>query len=659
MSLDSVLGPARRERLRNTSVLMVGAGGIGCELLKNLILSGFGTIHVVDLDTITLSNLNRQFLFRHKDIDRSKALTVVEAVQSFNYDNCTLEGHHGNIMDTDKFPIEWWDQFSYIFNALDNLEARRYVNKMALFLHKPLMESGTTGYDGQIQPIFPYVTECFECQPKVTPKTFPVCTIRSTPSQPIHCITWAKEFLYHQLFDDEKDGGQPEVGGAVEGNDGSDNQPPENAPDASTVIQNLVDKEALEADSLDQQEIDNLLRESNELAELRRMVLDPKSLFARDMIHKIFQVDIERLIAIESLWKSRRLPEPLDMLGIQHKLDQLLLEPEAESILVRDTSVWSELENLYVLIRALESLQQRICSEETSIPFDKDDEDALNFVVAAANLRSMVFHIEVMSKFDIKQIAGNIIPAIATTNAIISGFLVLASLDFYNNDDLEEGKANAEQSSNGLGALDPQSGLAINHSYGSAPHTASTVFTSIRPNKYVTAAGVSPPNPRCPACSSARGILQLSQKQPLTVKQLVDAIKDKYGYLDIGLILGKSRLIYDVDFDDNEDRQVFDVGMASGVVLQVQDEDDELENLEFYIAVGDDNLLPEVAIGKKLHEQDEEDNNKEDEIVVDVDGDDVVETVPSTGAPAGGAPTEVGDDGMPPAKRQRVQDIVN
>lgn len=53
---------------------MVGAGGIGCELLKNLVLTGFGEIHIVDLDTIDLSNLNRQFLFRNEHIKKSKAL---------------------------------------------------------------------------------------------------------------------------------------------------------------------------------------------------------------------------------------------------------------------------------------------------------------------------------------------------------------------------------------------------------------------------------------------------------------------------------------------------------------------------------------------------------------------------------------------------------
>lgn len=55
-------------------VLMVGAGGIGCELLKNLVLTGFGEIHIVDLDTIDLSNLNRQFLFGMQHIKKSKAL---------------------------------------------------------------------------------------------------------------------------------------------------------------------------------------------------------------------------------------------------------------------------------------------------------------------------------------------------------------------------------------------------------------------------------------------------------------------------------------------------------------------------------------------------------------------------------------------------------
>jgi ubiquitin-like 1-activating enzyme E1 B len=61
------------------------------------------------------------------------------------------------------------------------------------------------------------------------------------------------------------------------------------------------------------------------------------------------------------------------------------------------------------------------------ITFNKDDDDTLDFVTASANLRSIVFGIETKSKFDIKQMAGNIIPAIATTNAIVAGLCVLQS----------------------------------------------------------------------------------------------------------------------------------------------------------------------------------------------------------------------------------------
>ncbi|KAG6008715.1 hypothetical protein E4U43_000101, partial [Claviceps pusilla] len=68
------LGPSLNSAVKQTRVLMVGAGGIGCELLKNIVLTGFAEAHIVDLDTVDLSNLNRQFLFRQEHIKKSKAL---------------------------------------------------------------------------------------------------------------------------------------------------------------------------------------------------------------------------------------------------------------------------------------------------------------------------------------------------------------------------------------------------------------------------------------------------------------------------------------------------------------------------------------------------------------------------------------------------------
>ena len=122
-SLVTIIGEDSYKKLRSSRCLLVGAGGIGSELLKDIILMEFGEIHIVDLDTIDLSNLNRQFLFRQKDIKQPKSTTAVKAVQHFN--NSKLVPYQGNVMDISTFPLHWFEQFDIIFNALDNLAARR------------------------------------------------------------------------------------------------------------------------------------------------------------------------------------------------------------------------------------------------------------------------------------------------------------------------------------------------------------------------------------------------------------------------------------------------------------------------------------------------------------------------------------------------------
>ncbi len=170
---------------------ITGAGGIGCEILKNLVLVGVMNIEVIDLDTIDVSNLNRQFLFRPKHVGMSKAIVAAEAVKIFNPD-VNIKAHHGNIKDS-KFGIEYFKTFSLIMNALDNVDARKHVNRLCLSSNICLIDSGTTGYKGQVQPIMKGITVCYECKPKQTQKVYPICTIRSTPDKPVHCIVWAKE----------------------------------------------------------------------------------------------------------------------------------------------------------------------------------------------------------------------------------------------------------------------------------------------------------------------------------------------------------------------------------------------------------------------------------------------------------------------------------
>ena len=104
---------------------MVGAGGIGCELVKNLVLSGFQDIMMIDLDTIDYSNLNRQFLFRAKHVGRSKADVAREVALEFPNDTGTaIKSDHANIKEQ-RFTLEFFGAFSIVLNALDNVEARR------------------------------------------------------------------------------------------------------------------------------------------------------------------------------------------------------------------------------------------------------------------------------------------------------------------------------------------------------------------------------------------------------------------------------------------------------------------------------------------------------------------------------------------------------
>ncbi|KAI5286035.1 E1 ubiquitin-activating protein uba2 [Ascosphaera aggregata] len=432
------------KRLKSSKVLLVGAGGIGCELLKNLVLSGFGNINVIDLDTIDLSNLNRQFLFRYEHIKKSKALIAKDVASKFR-PGVNIQAHLANIKDP-QFSVDWFASFDIVFNALDNLEARRHVNRMCLAADVPLIESGTTGFNGQVQ-----------------------------------------------------------------------------------VIRKLAE------------EIENLRREAQALQAIRSAM--GSSDFPQKVFDKVFHSDIKRLRQMEDMWRTKRPPEPLlfsDVASHARNVDA--------SIASKGQRPWSLEENLSVFTDSLTRLsnryQQQLTGSDPSdaprpiILFDKDDVDTLDFVSAAANLRSFIFGIPLQSKFNIQQMAGNIIPAIATTNAMTAALCVLQAFKVMKGDYSNAGMLFLERS----GA------------------------------RAISCDTVRPPNPNCPVCSTVMVRIGVDPKTA-TLGDLVEKIcREKMGYGEEFSIVAGIGTIYDPDLEDNLPKKLTDFDVVDGGQLTVVDE---------------------------------------------------------------------------------------
>ncbi|KAI7905442.1 uncharacterized protein BX663DRAFT_529662 [Cokeromyces recurvatus] len=208
--IDNLNSLKNAKALEEFKILVIGAGGLGCEILKNLALTGFKHLHVIDMDTIDLSNLNRQFLFRKKDIGQSKAIVAAKFVMS-RVPNVEVVPYFGKIQDKDD---DYYRQFQLVICGLDSIEARRWINAKLIDMFdeddmqswKPLIDGGTEGFKGQARVILPTMTSCYECSLDMfnKPTTFPICTIANTPRLPEHCIEWASVLEWPRVWGDKK-----------------------------------------------------------------------------------------------------------------------------------------------------------------------------------------------------------------------------------------------------------------------------------------------------------------------------------------------------------------------------------------------------------------------------------------------------------------------
>lgn len=239
-----------------------------------------------------------------------------------------------------------------------------------------------------------------------------MCTIRSNPSTPIHCIVWAK-MLFARLF-----------GAADEDNAVTSLDAEEDSGDHTTPPSDAHPNAAADAPTAGHSHEETLQRQLDD----DRLQLEQQRQrgYPYFVFHKVFHTDILHLASMKHLWKTKKAPTPLtfDAVTRPSANTNTNTNTDTNTYLIEDQRVWSLSECAHKFIDSMTHLLARKRTEGIQT-WDKDDDDHLDFVTAAANLRAFIFNIPTQSRFNVKADAGNIIPAIATTNAVIAGLIVL------------------------------------------------------------------------------------------------------------------------------------------------------------------------------------------------------------------------------------------
>jgi ubiquitin-activating enzyme E1 len=455
----SVMGAEFMARAADQRVFLVGAGALGCEYLKGLSLMGVATgpkgkILVTDMDTIETSNLSRQFLFRDSDVGSSKSKSGARVVKEWNPD-MNIEGVEKFVGPTteDYFSDEFWEGLDLCWNALDNVLARKYTDKRCLWYGKPLLESGTTGTKSNHEVILPHKTGSYNDGVDPPEVGIAMCTLRSFPYLPLHCIEFAKQKLFteHYVFAPEQyERFRSDMGDFFEqlGAMSTENE----RLSAMRSVMKII--ELQKSGAID---YDGCIRLAFE-----RLIAD----FRNDILDVIDDGDAQEESGKPFWTGTKRRPNPVDfspddklsmeylyaasnlfahVFGVEQVRDRgefdgkvramSLAQPEwSKGSRIKEAEPGQEEEEGEDAVdeEELARLEGELYGVDPSgllqckpHDFEKDDDDNyhIDFLTIASNLRAWNYNSKETPRHAVKVTAGRIIPALATTTAMVCGLV--------------------------------------------------------------------------------------------------------------------------------------------------------------------------------------------------------------------------------------------